>query len=221
MSSPQQVLPPSVGTEVGGIVDIAVGWLGPRTAPIKATVPEGGIGLAGAVEVVLDVPGPRDRPVLGRSPPVSPHDEHPHRRLIEDARVEAAKPVVEPAQLFLAQVDQRLGAEVHVAGPALGPALPQGVDPGTDQDLLTPPRPLRAPVGAHTHEVVQGPLEEDVVPAAEPVGRHLDVAVGALDVAEAVPVGAEGRMADPLLVGGAIPAGVLIPRDKRQVLEEG
>ena len=100
-----------------------------------------------------------------------------------------------------------------------GPALPQRVDPRADQDLLAP-RALGDTLGPDAHEVVQGALQEDVVPPAEPVGRDVDPLVVLLDVAEALPVGPVVRVADPVPVELADAARALVARQEREVPEE-
>src|SRR5262249_50932054 len=118
------------------------------------------------------------------------------------------------------EVDEARRAEVDVARPTLHSALAERVDPGPDQNLLSS-RALGSGLRPDTHEVVEGALQEHVVPAAEPVGRHVDPRVVLLHVAEALPVGAVVRMADPLTVELADAAGPLVARKKRQVPEEG
>src|SRR5581483_12256788 len=137
-----------------------------------------------------------------------------------DAVVDAAEPVVEPAELLPPEVQQRLRPEVDVAGPALGPPLPERVDPRPDQDLLPPPRPLGGAVRPHPPEVVERPLEEDVVPAAEAVGGDVDPGVILLDVPEPLPVRPVVGVADPVAVELAHAAGPLVAGEQRQVPEQ-
>ncbi len=162
---------------------------------------------------------PGDGPVRRGAPGVRAHHEHADRRLAHDPVVDAAEPVVEPAELLSPKIDQARRAEVEVARPALGAPLPERVNPGPDQDLLAPPA-LGSPLGLHSHEVVEGALQEHVVPAAEPVGRDVDLRVVFLHVPEALPVGAVVRVADPVPVELADAPRALVARPERQVPEQ-
>src|SRR4029077_11753350 len=108
------------------------------------------------------------------APAIGAHDEDLDRRLFEDACVLSLQPVIEPAELHRLEVRAKvdecgLGAESEIELPDRVRA--GAVGPRTDQKLGRDATP------AHLVEVVDGALEEDVVPTAGVEAWHVNLGV--------------------------------------------
>ena len=77
--------------------------------------------MAGSVKEVGDVASALERPFALAAPAVFAHDKQIASRPVLDAALMAFEPILEPAELEVAQVQRGVGAEVqfpHLARPA-------------------------------------------------------------------------------------------------------
>ena len=107
-------------------------------------------------------PGFGDRPLVGEGPAVDSGREDLHGRLVLNPGIHALEPAIEPAQLLRLKVNIGVRAEVHLADPAAA----EGVGPGPNQDLLTPPGRFCPAALLHPVEVDERGASIGVVPAA-------------------------------------------------------
>ena len=127
------------------------------------------------MHVVRDVVSAGRRPVLQGAPPVLTHYEQGHRRLLHDPGLDVLEPVVEPSELPLVQVHQRLWAKVDVSRSLAGWLnVRENVSPGAYHQALAAPRLREDAVLLDSLVGIQSTLKENVVPGAYVQHRHSD-----------------------------------------------
>src|SRR5579864_2002274 len=177
---------------VGGVVNESrrrsIRW---SRCPRKAAVIQRARGAASVgIEIELPVNDGLRRPLVGSAPTVQSHDEIPHGRAAIEIRGLVLQRVIEPPQHFALVIEERLGAEINLAG-----SLPvwirigsRTVHPRADGQAVPPPRLSRLRGIAHAGEVAQAAAQEKVEPRCQMVSGHGERPVE-LGHVELLPVG--------------------------------